>query len=61
MDEFTDLDHENLEFLLAASPETLADWWEQSTEDDHEYAMELLKAYRREVKFSNVVNNRTLH
>lgn len=36
-------DRANLQFLLNASPETLADWYESVSEDDVEYAMTLLQ------------------
>lgn len=35
----------NLVFLLEASKETILDWWKNTSEDDHEYAMELLDRY----------------
>lgn len=35
----------NLIFLLEASQETILDWWENTSEDDHKYAMELLDRY----------------
>lgn len=38
-------DLSNLIFLLEASEETLMDWWENTTEDDHDYAKELLDRY----------------
>lgn len=39
-----DHDFENLRFLLLATPDVLADWFKQTDEDDHEYAIELLEA-----------------
>lgn len=36
-------DIHNLCFLLSASPETLQDWFDKMTEDDLEYAVELLE------------------
>ena len=35
----------NLIFILSASPETIMDWWSKVSEDDHQYAMELLARY----------------
>jgi hypothetical protein len=37
-------DFQNLRFLLLASPDVLADWYENVDEDDHDYAVELLEA-----------------
>lgn len=37
-------DFQNLRFILLASPDVLADWYETIDEDDREYAMELLQA-----------------
>lgn len=39
-----DHDFENLRFLLLATPDVLADWFQTVDEDDHEYAIELLEA-----------------
>jgi hypothetical protein len=44
-DTFSPKDLANLIFLLEASNETLMDWWENTTEDDHDYAKELLNTY----------------
>jgi hypothetical protein len=43
-----DHDFLNLRFLLLSPPEVLADWYVKMDEDDHEYAMEILKAARIE-------------
>jgi hypothetical protein len=43
-------DRENLNFLLSASKETLQDWYNSVSEDDHAYAGELLAAYCEELK-----------
>ncbi len=37
-------DFQNLRFLLLASEDVLADWFQTVDEDDHEYAIELLEA-----------------
>ena len=42
---FNPRDLANLIFLLEASNDTLIDWWGKTTEDDHEYAKELLNTY----------------
>lgn len=42
-------DRKNLEFLLNAEPDVLADWYSQMSEDDHQYAMELLEVARYEL------------
>lgn len=39
----------NLIFLLEASQETLSDWWEKTTEEDHKYAAELLDTYSERI------------
>lgn len=44
-----DYDRENLQFLLNATPETLADWYHTVDEDDHAYAAELLAKYQQEL------------
>lgn len=36
-------DQKNLEFLMQASPEIIAKWYKEVSEDDHKYAMELLE------------------
>lgn len=36
-------DIHNLSFLLSASPETLQDWFGKMSEDDLDYAVELLE------------------
>ena len=43
-------DRDNLEFLLAATPEVLEDWYNQMDDDDIEYAFELLDAYQVELE-----------
>lgn len=44
-----DHDKENLRFILTASEEVLYDWWDKISDDDKDYAQELLRAYRREL------------
>lgn len=43
-------DRDNLEFLMAATPEVLEDWYNQMDDDDIEYAFELLDAYQVELE-----------
>ena len=42
-------DKSNLKFLMALSPKGMMDWFANTEEDDHEYALELLAAYEREL------------
>lgn len=43
-------DRDNLNFLLKCSEEGLREWFEQASEDDRQYANELLDAYEEEIK-----------
>ena len=43
-------DRNNLEFLLNASEDVLRDWYDTVSEDDHQYAQELLYAYMLEIE-----------
>lgn len=67
-------DRENLEFLMAATPEVLEDWYNKMEEDDILYAFELLDAYQQELEDKKlamllldqgdvivVPNNKTVH
>lgn len=38
-----DHDRDNLNFLLTASRATMREWHEQASQDDYDYAMELLQ------------------
>lgn len=42
-------DRDNLRFLLSADRETFMEWAEQVTQDDMDYAMELLAQYAEEL------------
>jgi len=42
-------DLKNLEFLMTASTEQLKEWWRISSEEDHQYAEELLKSFAEEM------------
>lgn len=46
----TDHDRQNLNFLLTASQKTLKLWYDTVSEDDKQYAYELLDTYRKELK-----------
>ncbi len=43
-------DRQNLNFLLTASPEVIADWYSKTDADDHVYAQELLAMAALELK-----------
>lgn len=45
-----DWDRDNLNFLLNASADVMADWDAQADEEDREYAQELLDAYAEELR-----------
>ena len=45
-----DWDRDNLNFLLNATPDVMADWDAQADEDDRAYAQELLDAYAEELR-----------
>lgn len=45
-------DFQNLSFLLTASTKTIEDWFEQTSEDDHVYALELLREARIELQLN---------
>ena len=38
-------DRDNLDFLLNATPEIIQDWYEQMSDEDIEYAFELLETH----------------
>ena len=44
-----DRDRDNLNFLLTASTEVLHDWYNHVDDDDIQYALELLHAYKLEL------------
>jgi hypothetical protein len=45
-----DWDRDNLNFLLNAEPDVMAEWDAQADEDDRAYAQELLDAYAEELR-----------
>ena len=42
-------DKKNLDFLMYASSETIRDWYEHVSEDDIQYALELIRQARLEM------------
>lgn len=42
-------DKQNLEFLLTVDLKTLVDWYNNTSIDDHNYAIELLSEYSKEL------------
>ena len=47
-------DRDNLDFLLNATPEIIQDWYEQMSDDDIEYAFELLEAHSQELLLNDL-------
>ena len=47
-----DWDRDNLNFLLNAGPDVMAEWNAQADEDDLDYARELLDAYAEELRLN---------
>lgn len=43
-------DRDNLQFLLSADKSTMDQWYQTVSEDDVEYALELLQLYRTELE-----------
>lgn len=50
-----DYDRENLFFLLNSDTETLKHWYANVSEDDHQYASELLAAYGEELALKAIL------
>lgn len=44
-------DYNNLQFLLTSSQEVIADWYLKTSIDDIEYAMQILTAASKEMRF----------
>ena len=40
-------DYKNIYFILNKTPKELRAWWESLSDDDREYAMEILTNYRK--------------
>ena len=47
-------DKKNLDFLMYASPETIRDWYEHVSEDDIQYAIELIRMARLEMSLEEL-------
>ena len=43
-------DYKNIYFILNKTPKELLSWWESLSDDDREYAMEILTNYRKMLK-----------
>ena len=48
-------DRDNLEFLMRADPATLLDWITHLTDDDFQYASELLSQYGKELNLRSAL------
>jgi len=44
-----DKDMNNIYYILNRTPEQLEDWWNSMDNEDQEYAMWIIKAYRKEL------------
>jgi hypothetical protein len=42
-------DYENIKFILSKTPAELLVWWNSLDDEDRLYAVEIVKAYRREL------------
>ena len=49
-----DFDRENVNFLLNASKEDMEDWYLHATEDDYNYALEIIRAARTELEMQEL-------
>lgn len=47
-------DKDNLQFLLNSSPATLKEWYDNVDQDEHEYAIELIRLYSSEIIIHNL-------
>ena len=54
-------DTDNLKFLLSLSPVALKQWYEQASQDDIEYASELLDNYEHELLLASVDTDNFVH
>jgi hypothetical protein len=50
-----DYDRANLEFLLNASHDVLKDWFGVISDDDKDYACELLQLYKDELSLKSIL------
>lgn len=49
-----DWDRNNLNFLLTATPKVMQKWHEHASQDDYNYAMELLQAAQTELELQSL-------
>ena len=49
-----DFDRENVNFLLNASKEDMEDWYLHATEDDYNYALQIIRAARTELEMQEL-------
>ena len=49
-----DFDRENVNFLLNASKEDMEDWYLHATEDDYNYALEIIRRARTELEMQEL-------
>lgn len=43
-------DLENLKFILTRKPSELVEWWDTLSDDDRNYAIELVQSYRKQLE-----------
>jgi hypothetical protein len=48
-------DRQNLQFILNVDKETLYDWWNTISDDDKEYASELMAQYKHELEIKSSI------
>lgn len=52
-----DRDSQNMQFILSLTPEKLAEWWNTISDDDQDYALNLVKQYRQELELMAIYDN----
>lgn len=50
-----ELERKNLSFLLSASQDELKAWYDSASEDDRNYASEILRRYRVELELKKIL------
>jgi len=55
-----DKDMDNIYFILNRTTEELAEWWDSMDEEDQEYAMWIIKEYRKELVRMEVMYDNSL-
>lgn len=53
-------DRDNLNFILTADKHTLDQWWEELSEDDKQYALELIRMARTETEVQLIDCNESI-